>query len=84
EDRDIAIFVQVHLPEFVDFGHDIRGFIHNLGWDSLLVDPPSLVCPELVRFFFCNLRSYGLSSRCFLSSCSVILLPFLLLILDKS
>ncbi|CAL1412665.1 unnamed protein product [Linum trigynum] len=65
QDRDIAIPVQVLLPEFVDYGLDIRGFIHNLGWGSLLQNPPSLVCPELVRYFYSNLRSFGLHSRSF-------------------
>ncbi|CAL1361604.1 unnamed protein product [Linum trigynum] len=64
-DRDITIPVQVPLPEFVDYGLDIRGFIHNLGWDSLLIDPPTLICPEIVRYFYSNLRSFGLHSRCF-------------------
>ncbi|CAL1409582.1 unnamed protein product [Linum trigynum] len=65
ENRPIAPPIHVHLPDFMDFGLDVREFIHNLGWDFLLLDPPFLICPELVSYFYSNLRSFGLHSRCF-------------------
>ncbi|CAL1355068.1 unnamed protein product [Linum trigynum] len=65
ENRPIATPIHVHLPDFVEYGLDVGDFIHNLGWDFLLLDPPSLICPELVQYFYSNLRSFGLQSRCF-------------------
>ncbi|CAL1402283.1 unnamed protein product [Linum trigynum] len=55
----------ISLPDFLPLGLDVMPFIQNLGWELLLSPEASstLVCPEAVRFFFSNLRYFGLQSR---------------------
>ncbi|CAL1391466.1 unnamed protein product [Linum trigynum] len=58
----------VPFPELVELGLDVHGFVRNLGWEFLLNQPfSSLICPDLVRYFFSNFRSPGLASRSFSS-----------------
>ncbi|CAL1412093.1 unnamed protein product [Linum trigynum] len=56
-----------HIPfaELIEYGLDVTGFVHNLGWDFLINDTPEHICPEGVRLFFSNFRSFGLHTRTF-------------------
>ncbi|CAL1369025.1 unnamed protein product [Linum trigynum] len=61
--RPISLTIDIPLPDFIDLDLDFRQLVHNLGWGFLIDDIPSLVCPAAVRYFFSNLRYFGLHSR---------------------
>ncbi|CAL1382736.1 unnamed protein product [Linum trigynum] len=64
--RPFLASYHIPFPELVELGLDVHRFVQNLGWEFLLDHPfSSLVCPDLVRYFFSNFRSPGLASRSF-------------------
>ncbi|CAL1360621.1 unnamed protein product [Linum trigynum] len=63
--RRIHHITQLDSYEFNVYKYDIISLIEGLGWDFLLRQPLHPACLGVLKYFFLNLQSQGVSSRSF-------------------
>ncbi|CAL1396510.1 unnamed protein product [Linum trigynum] len=63
--RPIIPTYQIPHAGLVDYGIDFSHLIRNLGWEFLTDQTLEHICPEAVRLFYSNFRSFGLETRTF-------------------
>ncbi|CAL1368803.1 unnamed protein product [Linum trigynum] len=63
--RPIIPTYQIPYAGLAEYGLDFTQLIHNLAWDFLIDETLEHVCPEAVRLFYSNFRSFGIDTRTF-------------------